>query len=218
MTIKEAVKLRRSIRRYKPDPLPDDLRVKLASLASQCSTDDISIRLICDDKACFDTFLAHYGKFENAYNYFVLMGRKGADIDEKAGYLGQKLVLETVMSGLSTCWVGGTYSKGKCKVQPDKDERIICVITVGYPNCEGTKHRTKPMDKICSVKEADMPVWFRNGVIGALLAPTAMNQQNFHIDLDGDEAVITAGAGVFTKVDLGIVKYNFEVTSGHKCR
>ena len=28
--------------------------------------------------------------------------------------------------------------------------------------------------------------------------------------------VITAGAGPMTKIDLGIVKYNFEAASGHK--
>ena len=29
---------------------------------------------------------------------------------------------------------------------------------------------------------------------------------------------IKAGFGPFTKLDLGIVRYNFEVASGHKCR
>jgi hypothetical protein len=38
------------------------------------------------------------------------------------------------------------------------------------------------------------------------------------ITLDGDEAVITTKGGPMTKIDLGIVKYNFEAASGHKCR
>jgi hypothetical protein len=45
-----------------------------------------------------------------------------------------------------------------------------------------------------------------------------MNQQKFTISLEDGEAVITAGRGPMTKIDLGIVKYNFEAASGHTCR
>ena len=63
-----------------------------------------------------------------------------------------------------------------------------------------------------------MPDWFREGVVAALLAPTAVNQQKFFISRDGDEAVIKAGFGPLTKLDLGIVKYNFEAASGQKSK
>ena len=43
-----------------------------------------------------------------------------------------------------------------------------------------------------------------------------MNQQKFVISLEGDKPVIKAGRGPMTKLDLGIVKYNFEAVSGHK--
>lgn len=35
---------------------------------------------------------------------------------------------------------------------------------------------------------------------------------------DGEDATIKAGFGPLTKFDLGIVRYNFELASGHKCR
>ena len=54
-------------------------------------------------------------------------------------------------------------------------------------------------------------------MIGAMMAPTALNQQKFFVELVGDEAMITAKKGFLTKLDLGIVKYNFEAASGHKC-
>ena len=49
-----------------------------------------------------------------------------------------------------------------------------------------------------------------------MLAPTALNQQKFHVTLEGDTAKITTKMGPMTKIDLGIVKYNFEAASGHK--
>ena len=35
------------------------------------------------------------------------------------------------------------------------------------------------------------------------------------ITLEGDEAKIVSKGGAMTKLDLGIVKYNFEIASGH---
>ncbi|MCQ2515493.1 MAG: hypothetical protein MJ094_01355 [Saccharofermentans sp.] len=43
-----------------------------------------------------------------------------------------------------------------------------------------------------------------------------MNQQKFFVELECEEARITAPGGMLTKMDLGIVKYNFEYASGHK--
>ena len=63
-----------------------------------------------------------------------------------------------------------------------------------------------------------MPDWFREGVEAAMLAPTAINQQKFKISLVNDEAVIEAKRVPMAKIDLGIVRYNFEVYSSHKTR
>ena len=63
-----------------------------------------------------------------------------------------------------------------------------------------------------------MPDWFKEGVKAAQKAPTAINQQKFMITLDGDTPVIKAKKGPMTNIDLGIVKYNFEAASGHKCK
>ena len=59
-----------------------------------------------------------------------------------------------------------------------------------------------------------MPEWFINGVNAALLAPTAMNQQKFGFMLDGDKVLAKAGKGILSDMDLGIVKYHFEIGSG----
>ena len=62
--------------------------------------------------------------------------------------------------------------------------------------------------------EGPAPYWFRKGVEAALLAPTAMNQQKFKFTLRGDTVSAKAGMGFYTKVDLGIVKYHFELGAG----
>ena len=57
--------------------------------------------------------------------------------------------------------------------------------------------------------------WFEKGVQAALLAPTAVNQQKFLFTLVNDHTVrVEAGWGLYTEVDLGIVKYHFELAAG----
>ena len=220
MDIREAIKARHSVRQFKDMKIEEDVREKLEEMIRQCNAQSgLHMQLICDDPECFDTFLAHYGRFKNANHYIAIAGPKDlADLEEKSGYYGEQLVLYAQQLGLNTCWVAGTYGKGKCKAVLSSGEKIVCVIAIGYGAVEGKKHRNKPVSRICPVPEEEMPAWFRNGVAAAMMAPTAINQQKFRITLDGDEAVITAGKGPMTKIDLGIVKYNFEAASGHTTR
>lgn len=220
MTIQEAIQNRHSVRQYKDQPIEGILASRLKEIINGCNRESgLNMQLVLDEPECFDTFLAHYGKFQNAKNYIAIVGKKNLpDLEERGGYYGQRIVLEAQMMGLNTCWVAGTYKKGKCKAAFGSDERIVCVIAIGYGINQGTKHKSKPIDKVCSVREEDMPGWFQSGVAAALMAPTALNQQKFHVALEGDEAVIAAGKDPLVKIDLGIVKYNFEAASGHKCR
>ena len=220
MTLKEAIKERHSVRQYTEQPSAEDLKEKLGQLIAECNEESgLNIQLICNDPECFDTLLAHYGRFKNAVNYIALVGSKNRDdLDETAGYYGQKIVLAAQQMGLNTCWVAGTFGRSKCKAVVGPDEKIVCVISIGYGVTAGTRRKCKPMSRLCSVPEEDMPAWFRNGVLGAMMAPTAVNQQKFSISLEDGEAVIKAGRGPMVQIDLGIVKYNFEAASGHRCR
>lgn len=220
MEIREAILKRHSVRQFKNDPISAEHAERLRELICACNKESgLHMQLILDDPECFDTFLAHYGKFKNANNYIAIVGQKTMpDLDERSGYYGQKIVLEAQMMGLNTCWVAGTYGRGKCKADKAAGEKIVCVIAIGYGINEGTKHKCRPLEKLCAVQEADMPTWFKNGVKAAMLAPTAINQQKFMISLEDGEPVIQPGRGPMVRIDLGIVKYNFEAASGHKCR
>ena len=221
MDIKEAIKERHSVRQFKDLPIKSEDSEKLQALIKECNAESgLNIQLILDDSECFDTFLAHYGKFKNANNYIALVGQKSIEsLDQKCGYYGQKLVLAAQMLGLNTCWVAGTYGKGKCKANLTAGEKIVCVIALGYGEKNGVPHKSKPVSKLCNIPEADLPntpAWFQKGLEAAILAPTALNQQKFIVSLEDDKPVIKSKGGPLTQLDLGIVKYNFEAVSGHK--
>lgn len=50
----------------------------------------------------------------------------------------------------------------------------------------------------------------------ALLAPTAVNQQKFTFSRQGDRVTPRASLGFYSKIDLGIVKYHFELAAGRE--
>ena len=220
MTLREAIKNRHSVRKYLPVPISAECREELENCIQECNEESgLHLQIIYDEPGCFDTFFTKYGMFENVENYIAIVGDKSLkDLAQRDGYYGQKIVLRAQQLGLNTCWVGGTFSRGKCSARILPEEKRLCVIAVGYGASQGTPHKAKPVGKLCGAGRSDMPTWFRNGVTGAMMAPTAMNQQKFFITLEDNEAVITAKRGFLTALDLGIVQYCFEAASGHACR
>lgn len=216
MDIMQAITQRHSVRAYTEQPIEQEKREQLDALAEQYSRDgDISIQIVYDDPAGFDSRLAHYGSFQNVSNYIILAGRRGEDIDERCGYFGEKLVLDAQMMGLNTCWVALTFNKKRVKELLGSDMQLCVVISLGYGADNGRVRKSKPIEKVTDAKDA--PEWFYDGVRAALLAPTAVNQQKFRFSLiDGEPVAKIAGIGSCIKVDLGIVKYHFEAATGRK--
>ena len=215
MTIQEAIVKRHSVRQYLDKPIETDIIDELQAMTHQLNKESGShIQLVTNDSKAFDSTMAHYGKFTNVRNYFAMIGKDDETLDERLGYYGEQLVLQAQMLGLNTCWVGLSYKKNPDVITVEKGEKLRCVISLGYGANQGYSHKIKTMEKVTKV-EGVMPDWFRKGVESALLAPTAINQQKFLFSLKNERQVqAKAGWGFFSKVDLGIVKYHFEVGAG----
>jgi hypothetical protein len=207
------IQVRHSVRKYQDKKIEPEKREQLDALCAACNAQSgLHIQMMYDEPTCFSSRLARYGSFAGVENYIAIVGKKGKELDEKAGYYGEKLVLKAQELGLNTCWAALTHGKSKAAV--GKGEKLAIVIALGYGENQGTAHKSKPAERLVRA-DADAPAWFQRGVQAALLAPTAVNQQRFRIVLDGENVKITAQAGMFTKLDLGIVKYHFEAASGH---
>lgn len=214
MNLTEAMKVRHSVRQYKNKPLETKVISALQAEIADCNKESgLNIQLVTNEPKAFDGFMAHYGKFSGVTNYIALIGKKDSELDEKCGYFGERLVLKAQQLGLNTCWVAMTYSKIKTAFSLDKGEKLCLVIALGYGQTQGIPHKSKAISEVARV-DKEMPDWFNSGVEAALLAPTAMNQQKFLFSFDGDKVSAKAGIGFYAKVDLGIVKYHFEVGAG----
>lgn len=219
MDLLTAIKERHSVRVYKDVKIEEEIRQELDAFVSAVNEEsDLNIMVRYDDPDGFDSRLAHYGSFRNVKNYIVLSGKEDmVDFGEKCGYYGEKVVLKAQMLGLNTCWAALTFNKKMVKAIIPEDEKLCMVIALGYGETQGKPHKGKSAEKVVATSKGTMPQWFAAGVEAALMAPTAVNQQKFKIGMiEGQPAIRISGRGIHTDVDLGIVKYHFEVASGRK--
>ena len=219
--MQEAIEARHSIRAYKDLPLSEEI-VKLLEdeLVKLNNEGQLHIQLICNEPKAFQGTMAKYGKFRNVNNYLVMAGKKAEDLDERIGYYGEHLVLLAQTLGLNTCWVGLSYSKVPGIYVLEEGEKIACYIAIGYGETQGVGHKIKTVEQVSNASDIT-PSWFKKGVEAALLAPTAVNQQKFsfeHVGVKNNCHLIRAKKGFsmigYTKMDLGIAKYHFEIGAG----
>lgn len=212
----DAMYQRHSVRSYLEKPLAPELDEALRQEIRKCNEESgLHIQLVVDEPKAFSGRLAHYGKFSGVTSYLALVGKKSPRLEETCGYYGERLVLWMQCHGLNSCWVALTYDKipGAYTVSPG--EKLCLVIALGYGANQGVPHRSRPAEEVMDWVEP-MPKWFRSGIEAALLAPTAMNQQKFRFLQDGTDVTAKAGIGPYSKIDLGIAKYHFELGAGRE--
>ena len=215
MELMEAIQKRHSVRQYKELPIEGEVLAALQEEIDACNREGgLHLQLVVNEPKAFDSFLAHYGKFSGVRNYFALVGPKTSKLEELCGYYGERLVLKAQQLGLHTCWVALTYRKIPGTFTVEAGEKFVLVISVGYGRNRGVTRKSKSPQAVSNLTDQS-PAWFRRGVEAALLAPTAVNQQKFRLTLHEDGSVSAkAGLGPCAKIDLGIVKYHFEIGAG----
>jgi len=217
MTTQEAIRARHSVRKYTGQPIEAaKVEVLRSELDRANAESGLNIQLVLEEPKSFSSGIWKYGQFSGVKNYFVMAGPKGKDAEEKIGYYGEKMVILAQMLGLNTCWVGLTYKKIPGTYELRGADVVHCVIALGYGENEGVQHPVKPAERFYS-SEVSAPEWFLKGLEMALLAPTAVNQQKFKFILHSGckvEARPQPSIYGYTMIDLGIVKYHFEVGAG----
>ena len=212
MTELEALRERHSVRNYKDTKIDKDTLDRLSEFIEKCNAEgNLNIKLCPDAKKTYNKLMNKAMGLGSAPSVIACIGKDDATLDERVGYYGQKIVLFAQSLGLNTCWTG-TYNAKNVPAVVGAGERLAIVIALGYGINPGRERKSKSIDQVTSAE--NMPDWFKAGVEAALLAPTAINQQKFEIKLNDDNTVdfIDKG-GILSKIDMGIVKYNFEVGS-----
>ena len=190
MDFKEAMQKRHMVRKYTDKPLSDEIIAK------------INERIELNNKTY------------NLNMKLMINNSKGVSsiIDERLGYSGADIMLYAQTLGLNTWWVGGTFNRSVSSYVDNK--KVTGIIAIGYGQTQGVPHKSKNVEDVSKYEGTIIPSWFISGVDGALLAPTALNKQDFMLIGNGNRVKIECSNGIFTGSNVGLIKYHFELGAG----
>lgn len=215
MTMQEAMRQRHTVRKYTGEGLSDEeahlLEGRVDARNREMGT---SISLVRNAPKAVSGIL-RISLAKNARDYFLLAGDDAPDLGERLGYASADLMLYAQTLGLNTWWIGGTFNHRDAAAHAG-GRKTIGIVTVGHGATQGKPHRSKKASEVAEYRGGAEPEWFSHGVEAALLAPTALNRQAFHLVGDGDRVALTYDSGALADADLGIVRYHFELGAGRE--
>jgi len=158
------LKGRRSIRRYRPDPVPDEMIEQLLEAgqwAPSASNRQPWQFIVVRDEAILKQVAQHaayyfirWAHVEEAPLLIVLCGDARNRIyrqflHEDIGLAGSQIMLQAHALGLGTCWIGGLDRKAIADVLKVPEHiDIVGLLTVGFPAEDPEPPARKPLGEI----------------------------------------------------------------------
>lgn len=183
----------------------------------------------------FKGAVGSYGKVKGAPSFVAFIGNmENASVQEKAGYIGEGIILEATALGLDTCWVGGFFKPESVSslIPVKSNERVLAVSPVGYAvkpvafeeelmTGFGRSHRRLPISKlVIGLKPEGLPAWITAAIEAAQLAPSAVNRQPWGFEVQEKSITVYIRTGgpefnVSKRLDCGIAMLHIEVAALH---
>jgi len=158
------LKSRRSIRRYRPDPVPDEMLTQLLEAgrwAPSASNRQPWAFVVVRDEAIRRKVAQHaayyfirWAHVEEAPLLIALCGNGHNPVyrqflHEDVGLAGSQIMLQAKALGLGTCWLGGLDRQAIADIlNLPKHVEVIGLLTVGFPAEEPDTKPRKPLEEI----------------------------------------------------------------------
>lgn len=155
---------RRSIRRYRPDPVPVEMIEQILEAGRWAPSAsnrqpwafvvvrDEEVRRRVAENAAY--YFVRWGHVEDAPVIIALCGNAKNRIyqqflHEDIGLAGGQMMLQAAALGLGTCWIGGLDRKAIAGVlQVPEPWEVIGLLTLGFPDEEPEPPPRKPLSEI----------------------------------------------------------------------
>jgi nitroreductase len=158
------LKARRSIRRYKPDPVPEEMVAQLLEAGRWAPSAvnrqpwrfivvrDAAVRKAVAQHAAY--YFVRWAHVEEAPLLIALCGDAGNPVyrtflHEDVGLAGAQIMLQAHALGLGTCWIGGLDRPAIAGILrvPD-DVELVGLLTVGFPAEDPEPPGRKPLSEL----------------------------------------------------------------------
>ena len=212
MDFKEAMQKRHMVRKYTDKPLSDEIIAKINErIELNNKTYNLNMKLMINNSKGVSSIMKLI-MARGVNNFIILAGDVSGNLGERLGYSGADIMLYAQTLGLNTWWVGGTFNRSVKRYVDNK--KVTGIIAIGYGQTQGVPHKSKNVEDVSKYEGTIIPSWFISGVDGALLAPTALNKQDFMLIGNGNRVKIECSNGIFTGSNVGLIKYHFELGAG----
>lgn len=200
------------VRKYTDKPLSDEIIAKINErIELNNKTYNLNMKLMINNSKGVSSIMKLI-MARGVNNFIILAGDVSGNLDERLGYSGADIMLYAQTLGLNTWWVGGTFNRSVSRYVDNK--KVTGIIAIGYGQTQGVPHKSKNVEDVSKYEGTIIPPWFISGVDGALLAPTALNKQDFMLIGNGNRVKIECSNGIFTGSNVGLIKYHFELGAG----
>jgi nitroreductase len=160
----ELIQSRRSIRRYRPDPIPAEKIDRILEAGRWAPSannqqpwafivvQDEEIRHQVAQHAAF--YMVRDARIEEAPLLIVLCGKVRSQVYHRflrgeLGMAGMQMMLQAHALGLGTCWIDGLDQDQIARIlQVPDDMKVIAMLTVGFPDEDPVPTLRKPLFEI----------------------------------------------------------------------
>ena len=146
---------------------------------------------LCVDSSdrVFKGAIGSYGKISGAQIFIAFIGDiKDPNVNEKIGYFGEGIILETTARGFDSCWVGGYFRPEVVAglLQINENERVYAVTPIGHALEEFSSqekrmrrfikaHKRIPMEELITGMDQDQwPKWVKEVLEVARISPSGV--------------------------------------------
>ncbi len=239
MTLKEAIKVRKSVRTYTGQPLDEnkiaELEAYLSTIPSPFPEEGLArVAMLAPGPGVDASTFATYGVIKGATKYMALIidTRAGLKAQLAGGYMMEHAVLWATTRGWGTCWLGGTVHRSRfAKALRLKEyEEVVAVSPVGYEadnsrfierltrRLAGSATR-KPFGELFFLNDFDKSYPEDGELADAFravrLAPSATNKQPWRVLVQDGVAYFYATPDPrFQANDIGIAMAHFDIERG----
>ncbi len=183
-SIIEIIQNRKSIRTYASTLLPveiiDEVQKYIKNNPTSPFQGEARFKLIQlqGDKKKVKSKFGTYGFIHGASSYLIAIITKTSDYDlEHIGYVFEKIILFITSLGLGTCWLGGTFKRGKLMtyLKLEKGEYIPAITPIGNPKLKQSK-RNQLIRKVAGSETRK--IWSELFFNGRISNPLIVSKEN----------------------------------------
>lgn len=176
-----------------------------------------------------------YGKIRNAPAYAAFIGEMDdRNVQEKAGRLGEFLILEATSLGLGTCWVGASFRPDavRSQIELKSDEQVLAVSPLGFVKEQYSleeklmaglvkSSKRKSLEELWLEKPiGPVPRWISTSLEAARLAPSAVNRQPWRFSVEDKSIKLSVdnvkdSYHISKRLDCGIAMAHVEIAAVH---